>query len=246
MNCRAFESVVVSIVRKQLLDLTTREQALSHTEVCALCCNRLAEERALFEGVRSVVAELAKLEAPACVEASLLAAFREHAAQPPQPTVVAFPVRTSQRRIRRLAAAAAILILISGLALFWSDSSAPLPLVREEVEVPKPPTIADASPSANTTVIRDNKESRRRPARRRRQEHQPSSSEVEVATEFFPLLEGRDLDSMENGRIVRIELPGSALAAVGLVSGGESSSEPVEAEVVLGPDGLARAIRFVR
>jgi hypothetical protein len=246
MNCRAFESVVVSIARTQLMDVTTREQALSHTEVCVLCSNRLAEERALFEGVRSVVAELAKLEAPTCVEASLLAAFREQAAQPRRPNVVALPTRTSQRRIRRLAAAAAILILISGLSLFWSTSSAPP--VREEVVVPAEPTISDSLPPEGKAVISVSKPPGRQPVRKRRQELRSPSSEVEVevATEFFPLIEGHDIDSLETGQIVRIELPGSALAAIGLAGGGESSSEPVEAEVVLGHDGLARAIRFVR
>jgi hypothetical protein len=71
-------------------------------------------------------------------------------------------------------------------------------------------------------------------------------SEVEVVTEFFPLLEGDDLSSLESGQIVRVELQGSELLAVGLPVDAAMTGEPVKADVVLGHDGLARAIRFVR
>jgi len=45
---------------------------------------------------------------------------------------------------------------------------------------------------------------------------------------------------------VRVELPGSALGEVGLPFDPETAPESVKADVVLGQDGLARAIRFVR
>ena len=60
------------------------------------------------------------------------------------------------------------------------------------------------------------------------------------------MMEGDDLDSLERVQVVRVELPGSALSAVGLPIDAEMTREPVKADVVVGPDGLARAIRFVR
>jgi hypothetical protein len=71
----------------------------------------------------------------------------------------------------------------------------------------------------------------------------------EVVTEFYPLMEAADLedsDSLLAVQVVRVELPASALTAAGLSVGSEMSNEPVKADVVLGHDGLARAIRFVR
>jgi len=60
------------------------------------------------------------------------------------------------------------------------------------------------------------------------------------------LREGEDLTALENLQLVRVELPGSALSEVGLPIDPETVNEPVKADVVLGQDGLARAIRFVR
>ena len=73
-----------------------------------------------------------------------------------------------------------------------------------------------------------------------------SSDEAEVVTQFFPLREGEDLTTLDSLQVVRVELPGSALGEVGLPVDPETANEPIKADVVLGQDGLARAIRFVR
>jgi hypothetical protein len=67
-----------------------------------------------------------------------------------------------------------------------------------------------------------------------------------VVTEFFPLLEGDDLNTVESGQIVRVELSGAVLLAAGLPIDAALVDEPVKADVILGHDGQARAIRFVR
>ncbi|HLM54975.1 MAG TPA: hypothetical protein VK422_02535, partial [Pyrinomonadaceae bacterium] len=70
--------------------------------------------------------------------------------------------------------------------------------------------------------------------------------EPEVMTEFFPVAQGGGLASGEGGHIVRVELPRSALAAYGLPVNVENAAARVKADVLLGEDGTARAIRFVR
>ena len=47
-------------------------------------------------------------------------------------------------------------------------------------------------------------------------------------------------------RVVRVELPRSALESFGLPMNMERAGERIKADVVVGHDGLARAIRFVR
>ena len=68
----------------------------------------------------------------------------------------------------------------------------------------------------------------------------------EVVTSFLPLMYGPV--PMTDGRIVRIELPRRSLAAFGLLSVEDISAgrETVLADVIVGEDGLARAVRFVR
>lgn len=69
---------------------------------------------------------------------------------------------------------------------------------------------------------------------------------VEVATEYLPLTPGGAASSADGGQIVRVELPRSALTLFGLPVSAERAHERVRADVVLGHDGVARAIRFIR
>jgi hypothetical protein len=69
----------------------------------------------------------------------------------------------------------------------------------------------------------------------------------EVATAFFPLPYSGV--PFTDGRLVRLEVPGTALVSFGLASpevADEFTSRRVLADVLVGEDGLARAVRFVR
>ena len=70
----------------------------------------------------------------------------------------------------------------------------------------------------------------------------------EVVSDFVPLLYASV--PARSTQIVRIEVERSALSAMGLASfdlpNPRSSSSTVLADVVIGEDGLARAVRFVR
>jgi hypothetical protein len=46
--------------------------------------------------------------------------------------------------------------------------------------------------------------------------------------------------------VLRVELPRSSLASFGLPVNLERAGERIKADVVVGNDGMARAIRFVR
>jgi hypothetical protein len=72
-------------------------------------------------------------------------------------------------------------------------------------------------------------------------------SRREVVTAFFPL--PYSSIPFTDGRIVRLEVPRDALASFGLASPDSldgSRPRSVLADVLVGEDGLARAIRFVR
>jgi hypothetical protein len=70
---------------------------------------------------------------------------------------------------------------------------------------------------------------------------------VEIATAFVPL--AYSAVPLTELRVVRLEVPRTALSAFGLapIDAGETNrSETVLADVLVGDDGLARAVRFVR
>lgn len=69
---------------------------------------------------------------------------------------------------------------------------------------------------------------------------------TEIATDFLPLVDESSLQTMNSGRVIRVELPRSALVSFGLPVNMERTNERVKADVLLGDDGLARAVRFVR
>jgi hypothetical protein len=76
----------------------------------------------------------------------------------------------------------------------------------------------------------------------------PSAPEeviAEVATEFLPLTYSHV--PMNTGAAVRIEVPARALVSFGLAPNDFLEGEgTVQADVLVGEDGLARAVRFVR
>jgi hypothetical protein len=201
----------------------------------------------LIARVRAVVAEMAHEEPPARVDAALLAAFRAQTA-PTSSTVVSMPSRAGHWPSWKLAAVAAgILILISVMAIFWRSASSQKPQGEERAIAPTPgaaPSPQAEQPAGGAQVAGE--QPKNPPKRARRNASVDSADEDEVVTQFFSLREGEDLTSLESLQLVRIELPGSALSEVGLPVDPETANEPVKADVVLGQDGLARAIRFVR
>jgi hypothetical protein len=68
----------------------------------------------------------------------------------------------------------------------------------------------------------------------------------ELTTEFIPLVQGAQYQQAEEAHLVRVELPRTALASFGLPVNAEAPAGRVKADVLLGEDGVARAIRFVR
>jgi hypothetical protein len=248
MNCHDFEKLALALARNSLLDARERDRGLIHTEVCNRCAARLAEERALLARVRAVAVEMAGEEPPARVDALLLAAFRAQTAATASFTVIPAQGRAGRWPNWKLAAVAAgILILISVAAIFWRSGSSHKPQREERAVAPKPVNTpgSQAAPPVGRDQVADERP-KNLPKRVHRHAPVTSPDEAEVVTQFFPLREGEDLTTLDSLQVVRVELPGSALGEVGLPFDPETVNEPVKADVVLGQDGLARAIRFVR
>ena len=76
-----------------------------------------------------------------------------------------------------------------------------------------------------------------------RKESLPKTATEETKTDFIALSYAANTDS---GQIVRVKVPSSMMVSLGVATNVEKESELVSAEVVIGDDGLARAIRFIR
>ena len=76
--------------------------------------------------------------------------------------------------------------------------------------------------------------------------HARPMSPAQIATDSFIALPYSDEDLSSEGAVVlQVELPRSAVALAGIPVGDGPSDGRVKAEVMVGADGLARAIRFL-
>ena len=244
MKCEQFEKSVIALARNQSMEAAIREQNLTHAEICGRCRRRLRAERALLSGINAVVAEMTGEGAPTRVETALLAAFRDQTPGPASSIAASRRGRMSHRWNWKVAAAVAagILILVSVMAIVWRSSS-PFNRAREENAV-VPPAALPSVPSVGPEQVAVH-QPENPPKRVRHSRPVIRSEEVEVVTRFFPLREGEDLTALESLQVVRVELTSSALGELALLVDAETANEPVKADVLVGQDGLARAIRFV-
>jgi hypothetical protein len=77
---------------------------------------------------------------------------------------------------------------------------------------------------------------------------QPAAYErgAEVAINFYPLPDAEELPPIESATIVRVQLPMSSLRLMGLPVSEDRAAEFIQADMLLGQDGLARGVRFVQ
>ena len=245
MNCQDFEKSVLALARNQLLDAAVRVEGLAHKEVCERCATRLAEERALLDGVRLVVAEIAHEEAPARIETALLAAFRAQAKCKDAPHVRLLPERGRRRQWLTWAACAAVILLaiLTGVMRLKPSPTEQKQAVRRQPASPANPAPQKEMLVANGTEPKPSVAAPQSKTRRGRR--QATVRESEMATQFYPLAEEGELTPLESGRVVRVEVPASTLISFGLSVTSEALAQPVQADLLLGQDGLARAIRFL-
>src|SRR5262245_15272956 len=114
MNCKEFEDIVYDLAGAKMIDAASRDAGLAHAEICERCASRLADERSLSAGLKSLLLSDEEKSAPDKVESALLEAFR---AQSPNRDARRAPVRAGLWPRKALAAAAAVLIA-SGLVVY--------------------------------------------------------------------------------------------------------------------------------
>jgi hypothetical protein len=234
MNCTEFENVVVDIARGELMEAAARRDGLAHATGCERCGRRLANEQALSGLLAVAAAEDAGRTAPPAVEQALLSAFRER-------EFAGHPGRRAWWLGAAVAAVAALLVV----SVTVRKPREPQ-IVKVPTALPAPATeptkvIAPVYRETRKPPVRTLRAAQRRPAMPKTQSAQ---EDREVVTEFIPVV--YDPEPVEHGRLVRVRLPRSALAAFGLPMNEQRAEETIQADVVLGEDGLARAVRFVK
>ena len=251
MNCQSFEDNVIDIVRRQPMEVGLLEHSLAHADSCANCARQLEEQRILSSELRGVSDQMKLVHAPERIEHQLLAAVRRNKFQPPR------VAKASRRWFGVAAVAAALLVMFGVLALRIRQS--PVEPLSAQVDNPKPEHNAGSIPAlavdAAPTVTSTPEKSVRRPARIKRRPRAVDVSSLmaanniappEITTQFMPLGDVSLANLQDGAQLIRVEMPRYAMARFGLPVNMDRYDERVKADVWVGVDGLARAIRFVQ
>jgi hypothetical protein len=113
-----------------------------------------------------------------------------------------------------------------------------LPQPKPQIVQPvPPPVISMAEPIVPTPPPAP------KPVRRAKRVPVPAAEPTEVVTDFYPLMDAPP--PFERGRLLRVVVPAATMHSVGLPVNPQRWSERVQADVLVGEEGMARAIRFV-
>lgn len=274
MNCQSFENIVNDLARDQIMEAIMHEQAVLHSEGCAACSVRLREELNLTKELRGLSAGMQSYSAPVSVEARLLSEFRSYpgAKRAAGGRVPREPAINGAKQYRRrhwayaAVAAAAVIVVVAGLAAIrlgrarmWRETVNTSPMVKKD-SPPANPAVeelqANHQDSGERAQPRNSKRAARPSASERFRAQKATVTVVslkilppnydEVTTEFIPIAYSSASNVQEGGQVMRLELPRYAMARFGVPVNVDRYDERVKADVWVGADGLARAIRFVQ
>jgi len=238
MTCRQFGPDIVDLARGEALDPRREAGVLRHLRACVSCAARMEQQRAVSVALRRLATEGAEDDIPVNrdAEGALVAAFAAARSRP------------RYAKTRWGIPVAASVVLAVGLALGWvyerrARSPAPATAVaasRAAAARPPAPAVVDTVADVQQGATRrpaDDRTGRGRPVRR-----------VVLAADPTPFVVWSGASAgprFESGELIRVEIPESVLPLLGLWPSA-SRDGVIQADVLVGQDGLARAVRLVQ
>ncbi len=244
MKCHSLRDAIVEMARGEHAGSGTLAAIESHLEHCAACAALLERERRLSRGLRALSAAAPPAPSEA-LSRRLLDAFAER--QPVQPVVARGASRMAGNGWLRAAAA---VVVAAGGVLLWSSTGnkpandRPRGESTSVAEIRTPEAVQPAASVQSAADIRQGSPTAHasRQPRRSRQRALPA---VVRPVGFMALPGAAGLPDFESGEIVRIEIPLTSLPTYGIEILPDAQGSPVEADLLVGQDGQARAIRLV-
>lgn len=143
-------------------------------------------------------------------------------------------------------AVAAVLLIGAGVFMFVPEKVPDNVFVQQDLIRPanviEPPTVRPVNVAATLAAKPHSHEII--PARYAANKKKPQRPQREEMSEFYALT--YDDDTNDDLQIVRVELPRTSLLAMGLSSHAENESDKVKADLLIGSDGVTRAVRFAK
>ncbi len=267
MTCREFKHRAASLT---LWELThgEDEEVLEHTEKCDACNTWLRKQRTLAVSMQTLQARTAGLEAGPDVERALLRAFRQDThpgwdpvyrdvaerSGPSRPAITPLSTPMALRLSRcfevgaYVAMAAALLVgVFLGLRLMQPNSNAATAQARVAPSSVEQPAVHKPAAIAKEAIASDEHPQPVTLARKKVQPMRQSKGTTAIAevtnddsqsladAGYTALMFCDPLSCAAETQVVRVELPAA----------GGQSSQPQMADLVVGYDGVVRAVRMV-
>jgi hypothetical protein len=234
MECQDCDNLIHDFMDAEVANEEERARAFEHIRRCARCEARFSSVGSLKRALRTLAETTDAEQSAAQLEPVLRTVFQQqkrlgHSSRPVASWLV-------------IGMAAALLLSIGVVSrqLIFAPERRPTILATpvQAGNVSK----AQIEPAATLAQgTRKHGKSRPRvPAQRRDGE--------EFVTGFYALPYAENSDRIMSGEVVRVKLRGSALPGIGfpMALNGDTTSEQVTADLIVGENGLPLAIRFVR
>jgi anti-sigma factor RsiW len=238
MNCADYRDAIVDLARGAL-PTAGETRLLAHVSECPICAAQLAGERSLSAALRGLAEDAAAESAPDALEERLVRVFVSEKAP-------ALPV-PGGARIRWWLPLAAGLVLAAGAVGWWRSGdveprTVPSPSPPPSTQASKPAAAPGPETSFTPLPVPIERGAPGKPAKPsvRRQPH------VLRPAGFMAIPAASGLPDFESGEIVRVEIPLTSLPSYGIEIVPDAKRTPVQADLLVGQDGQARAIRLVR
>jgi hypothetical protein len=217
MDCKRFEEIVHDIERPGTEGFALRDSALAHAESCANCARLMTDVESLDAGLHAMSVAAAEQQAPANLEVRLMAEFRRQKMANLRWSV--------PRQMAALSAAAAVLLAVGfSLYHFMGRKGNEVLGVAQVVSGPSSPAAGSGNSTSSANLI--------------------DGDDSEYAS-FVPLPYADDPSALDEGTVVRVEMPRAALASFGLPVAAMESDGTVRADLIVSADGTPQAIRLV-
>ena len=251
MTCREFVKKLEGVTLTELSSPSDTE-LLAHQIGCASCAALLQQQSALAGAMHALRSRTARMEAPAVVEQNVLRAFRQSSA-----AKSASALRTRQSVSLKLshffgwrgyAAVTAVLAICLGLGLWLAQRPANTAhgvgqQTAQTEQAEQPSVVPTEKPAQSSevpiSVTKRNTRSAANTAATSPRESVASSSVArnEQAQGYTPLMLCDPISCSGDEQVVRMELPANPA---------DGSAGSQMADVIVGDDGLVRAIRIVQ
>jgi hypothetical protein len=247
-GCEEVREILVAVARGEMVSAAGQRFLREHAESCSACRCRLANERMLSAGLTAMAAASDGVPS-AAVRAALMAEFRRRRTVTPMPRI------WTQRAKWLAVAAVAAAVLLAVFLSIGHRAQKPVEAVRapSTMAPPQPPVTASIKPPVPPSLPAETKaavpvkhRAASHPRRVVKKDPAPQEEPAEVASEFLEIPYVEPLRPEQRADVFRVQIPRANMAVFGLpVTGGRLDAR-VTADILMGEDGVVRAIRFIR